>query len=139
MRHLIGLALFALGAALIWGALRRRNGIVAEQRRREAAGEPDPRPRLHPSLAVLGDVAPPLMIGALVVMALKLLFAYVMTGAERWFSPVDVAGFLFLLGAWSIWLVLKTRYRPFPPSVAPAVPVEEPVRRFDGGRGGAPI
>lgn len=115
MRHLIGFALFAAGGVLIWTALARRNGIIAEQRRREAAGEPDPRATLHASLAVLGDVVPPLMIGALVIMSLKLVLAYAMTGADRWFSPLDLAGLLFLIGAWCTWLVLRTRYRSYPP------------------------
>lgn len=118
MRHLTGVILFFSGCALIWAAIARRNGILAEQRRREAAGLPDPRADLHPSLAMLGDVVPPLMIGALVVMALKLVLAYAMTGAERWFSLVDLAGFLFLIGAWCAWLVLKTRYRAFPAPLA---------------------
>lgn len=121
MRHLIGLVLFAAGIALIWAAVTRRNVIIAETRRLEAAGLPDPRAALHSSLAVLGDVVPPLMIGALAIMALKLVLAYVMTGADRWFSLVDLAGFLFLIGAWSTWLVLKTRYRSFPPSLVQGV------------------
>lgn len=115
MRHLTGLVLIAAGIALIRAALTRRNAIIAEARRLEAAGLPDPRATLHSSLAVLGDVVPPLMIGALAIMALKLVLAYVMTGADRWFSLVDLAGFLFLIGAWSTWLMLKTRYRSFPP------------------------
>lgn len=121
MRHLIGLVLFAAGIALIWAAVTRRNAIIAETRRLEAAGLPDPRAALHSSLAVLGDVVPPLMIGALAIMALKLVLAYVMTGADRWFSLVDLAGFLFLIGAWSTWLVLKTRYRAFPPPLVQGV------------------
>jgi hypothetical protein len=139
MRHLIGLALFAAGFALIWLAVRRRNGILAELRRLETAGEPDPRPGLHPSLAVLGDVVPPLMIGALAVMALKLLLAYAMTGADRWFSLVDVAGFLFLLGAWSTWFVLKARYRSFPPSHVQPILVDRTVRHSGAGRSGARV
>lgn len=118
MRHLTGAVLFLVGCTLIWAAIARRNDILAEQRRREAAGLPDPRASLHPSLAILGDVVPPLMIGVLVVMALKLVLAYAMTGAERWLSLVDLAGFLFLLGAWCAWLVLKTRYRAFPAQLA---------------------
>jgi uncharacterized membrane protein YqjE len=70
---------------------------------------------------VLGDVVPPLMIGALAIMALKLVLAYVLTGADRWFSLVDLAGFLFLIGAWSTWLVLKTRYRSFPSPLVQSV------------------
>jgi hypothetical protein len=128
MRHLIGLALFATGVALIWAALARRNAIIADLRRLEAAGLPDPRAALHSSLVVIGDVAPPLMIGALIVMALKVVLAYAMTGADRWFSLVDLAGFLFLIGAWCIWLVLKTRYRSFPPQDVQAVAVHAAAR-----------
>jgi hypothetical protein len=129
MRHLIGLALFAAGIALLWVGVARRNAIIAELRRLEAAGLPDPRAALHSSLAVLGDVAPPLMIGALVIMALKVVLAYVMTGADRWFSLLDLAGFLFLIGAWSTWLVLKTRYRSFPPPQVQPVTLEPTIRR----------
>lgn len=138
MRHLTGVILFLAGSTLIWVAIARRNGILAEQRRRESAGLPDPRASLHPSLAILGDVVPPLMIGALVVMALKLVLAYAMTGAERWFSLVDLAGFLFLIGAWCAWLVLKTRYRAFPAPLARPVAVpstlHQPVERPSDAR-----
>jgi uncharacterized membrane protein YqjE len=121
MRHLTGAVLLLAGCALIRAAIARRNGILAEQRRREAAGLADPRASLHPSLAILGDVVPPLMIGALVVIALKLMLAYAITGAERWFSLVDLAGSLFLIGAWCAWLVLKTRHRAFPAQLAQSV------------------
>lgn len=114
MRNIIGPILFAAGALLIWTALARRNLILAEERRRKAAGLPDPRAALHPSLAIIGEVVPPLMIGALVVMSLKLVLAYAMTGAERWLSLFDLAGFLFLIAGWCTWLVLRTRYRAFP-------------------------
>jgi hypothetical protein len=125
---MIGLALFATGVALIWAAVARRNAIIAELRRLEAAGLPDPRAALHSSLVVIGDVVPPLMIGALIVMALKLVLAYIMTGADRWFSLVDLAGLLFLIGAWCIWLVLKTRYRSFPPQDVQAVALDTAAR-----------
>ncbi|WP_439580512.1 hypothetical protein [Elioraea sp.] len=114
MRHVMGVILIAAGATLIWTAMARRNAILAEARRLEAAGVPDPRATLHPSLAILGDVVPTLMIGGLAVMAVKVVLAYTMTGADRWFSPLDLGGFLFLLAAWSTWLVLKTRHRAFP-------------------------
>jgi hypothetical protein len=139
MRHLIGLGLFAVGLALIWAALRRRNGIIAELQRLEAAGQPDPRPTLHPSLAVLGDIVPPLMIGALVVMALKLVLAYAMTGAGRWFSLLDLAGFLFLIGAWCTWLVLVTRHRALPPADGGPAPVRRAVGAAAARRGDARV
>lgn len=118
MRHVAGVILFVAGVTLIWLALARRNRIRTEAREREAAGLADSRAGLHPSLAVIGEVAPPLMLGGLLIVALKLVLAYAMTGAERWFSLFDLAGLLFLLGAWSVWLVLKTGYRSFPPPAA---------------------
>lgn len=127
MRHLIGIALFASGATLLWLALVRRSRILARERAFAAAGLPDPRARLHPSLAAVGEIVPPLMVGGLVVVALKLVLAYVMTGAGRWFSLVDLGGFLFLLAAWSTWLVLKTRHRAFPASASHPVPVARTV------------
>ncbi|TQF76222.1 hypothetical protein FK498_18955, partial [Elioraea sp. Yellowstone] len=120
MQDIAGVILFAAGAALVWRALARRDRIRAEARRRAAAGMADPRAGLHPSLAVIGEVAPPLMIGGLAIVALKLVLAYAMTGAARWFSLLDLAGLLFLLASWSVWLVLRTRHPAFPPPAEPA-------------------
>lgn len=134
MRHLIGLLLLAVGVALIRVAITRRDRILAQERALAAAGLPDPRAGLHPSLAAIGDIVPPLMIGGVGVIAFKLVLAYVMTGAERWFSLIDLGGFLFLLAAWSAWLVLKTRYRAFPPVTPQAAPVARTVTIPDESR-----
>jgi hypothetical protein len=64
--------------------MARSDGIIANVRRLKAAGLPDRRAALHSSRVVIGDVAPPLMFGALLVMALKVVLAYVVTGADRW-------------------------------------------------------
>jgi hypothetical protein len=75
---------------------------------------------------MLGDIVPPLVVTALVFVAIKMSFAYVVLDGGRYFSLLDLGGFLFLLAAYGAWLVLNTRYRELTGAVAPATLHEAP-------------
>lgn len=131
MQNLIGPPLLAVAATIVWYAYARRKKILAAERAIAAAGLPDPRPPLHPSLVVIGDVVPPLMMGGLVFLGLKLTLAYVVAGEALGVGLLDLVGALCLLAAYGVWLRWKTQYRPMPegwamPAVAAPVRAAEP-------------
>lgn len=132
MQNLIGPPLLLIAAAILWFAYDRRRKILAAERAIAAAGLPDPRPPLHPSLVVIGDVVPPLMMGGLVLLGLKLTLAYVVAGEALGVGLLDLLGALGLLAAYGVWLRWKTQYRPMPegwvmPAVATAPVATEPL------------
>jgi hypothetical protein len=107
MRNWTGAALFAIGAWLIFSALAQR-GRVLTTRRKSEAQEVIPT---NSSLIALGDIFRPLVIIGLIYFAVKVTLAYVLLDGNRIFSLFDLSGLLFLLAAYAIWLIVKTKYR----------------------------
>jgi hypothetical protein len=106
MAYWTGLVLFAAGAWLLRSALARRARVRAALARGDTTAPP-----LHPSLALMGDIMPPVISFGLVVAGAQVVLAYVMTGGGGFALP-DLAGFLFLLLAYDVWVRTRTRYRP---------------------------
>ena len=105
MHNVAGL-LLALGAVwFIWAGLQRRRQALALA----AAGVEAP-PR-HPSLALLGEIGPSIVNGMLVVAALQVSFAFVVSDGGGVFSWFDLAGFLLLLAGYGFWVSMKSRHR----------------------------
>jgi len=107
MRHWTGVALVVAAAWLVRAALRQRNRVRAAAVRDTSAQAH----ALHPSLAMLGDILPPLILLALAVVAAQIVLAYAVLGAGRLFSLLDLGGFLALLAAYAFWMIVKTQYR----------------------------
>jgi hypothetical protein len=103
MRYIIGLLCFAGGAWLLWSAYARKRRVVA-------AG-PLSAPPLHPSLQMLGDAMPPIIVLALVIVGAKMALAFAVTEAGQHLSLFDLAGFLFLLAGYGTSVVFRARYR----------------------------
>jgi hypothetical protein len=109
--HWAGIAMLAAGIWLLRSALLRRARVRAAVREAAARGEsPAPAPPLHPSLALIGGIMPPIISFGLVVAGAQVVLAYVVTGGGG-FSLLDLAGFLFLLVAYDVWVRFRTRYR----------------------------
>lgn len=107
IRHVAGAIFLAAGAALIVSAMTRRTRALAAARDPLA---PKPPP-LHPSLAMMGEIVPPLVIFGLVIAGAQVVLAFWMTDGGGVFSLFDLLGFLFLLVAYGIWIKAKTRFR----------------------------
>jgi hypothetical protein len=125
MRNWIGLASLLVAAWLLYVGTRQRNRVMAPMRDAQTAGA-TAQP-LHPSLVFARDLFRPLVIGALIFLAIKTTAAYLLLDGNRFFSWFDLVGFLLFLAAYGAWLVLKTSYRDVPtPVVTAAAP--EPMR-----------
>jgi hypothetical protein len=105
VRHWAGAAMSVAGVWLLWLAvLRRRRGMAAAER-----GEKPPA--LHPSLVLMADLGPPIIIFGLVVAGGQAALAFLLTDGGGVFSLFDLAGFLFLLFAYGVWVKMKVAYR----------------------------
>jgi hypothetical protein len=62
-------------------------------------------------MAMLAEVAPPLLLFGLAAGGLEVVLAFLLTDGGGVFSLLDLAGFLALLAAWGHWVVLRARYR----------------------------
>lgn len=105
MAYWSGAVFFLAGAWLLWSALARR------ARTRAALARGETPMALHPSLALMAEIGPPIIIFGLVVAAGQVVLAWLATGGAG-FAATDLAGFLFLLLAYGVWVKVRTLYRP---------------------------
>jgi hypothetical protein len=68
-------------------------------------------PPLHPSLTLMADIGPSLIIAGLVIAGGQTVVAFLLTDGGGVFSQFDLAGFVALLIAYGIWVKTKGRYR----------------------------
>jgi hypothetical protein len=125
MRNWIGLASLLVAAWLLYVGMQQRNRVMAQVRDAQTTGA-TAQP-LHPSLVFASDLFRPLVIGALIFLAIKTTAAYLLLDGNRFFSWFDLGGFLLFLAAYAFWLVLKTSYRDVPAAVVTAAD-REPTR-----------
>lgn len=113
MAYLWSLVFLPIAAWLFYDSRMHRRRFEAAQARREAAaaGGAEKPPELHPSLAVMADVAPFFVIMFLVATGLLITVAYFALSVSRWFSLVDLGAFLLLLAAYGVWFSARTTYR----------------------------
>ena len=105
MRNLPGILMLAAAALLVWSAIGRR------RRAQDAAARGEAPPALHPSLELMGGIMPPLVNLGLIIAGGQVTFAFWLTDGAGIFGPLDLAGFLAMLAAYSYWLGMKTRHR----------------------------
>jgi hypothetical protein len=115
-----GLALFAIGAWLAYSGLAQRGRVISARRGAAARGLPAEGPPLSPSLAMMGEIFPPMICTALVLVGVKMSLVYAMVGENRLFSLLDLAGFLALLAGYGTWIVCTTKFRELKGIEAPA-------------------
>lgn len=109
MPNIMGVVLLVIAAWLAWSAIDRRRRAQAAA----AAGiEPPP---LHPSLALMAEIGPSIIILGFVVAGGQVALAFWLTGGGGVFTLFDLAGFVALLVAYGAWVKTKTRHRLPPP------------------------
>jgi hypothetical protein len=100
MHDWIGIGLLAFGLGLIVA------GII---KRRTRMRVPAPAGAIRPEFAAMGEMIRPLILFAVGVFALKITLFYFVLGGQRFLTPLDFAGILFVLAAYAGWLVIATR------------------------------
>jgi hypothetical protein len=113
MRDWLGLALIAIGCGLL---------VSAVFKRRERMRPIEPAARIRPEFAAMGEIVRPLILFAVLFVSAKMTLFYAVLGGDRYLSPVDFGGFLFVMAAYCVWLVIATKRRPVAADPAP-VPV----------------
>jgi hypothetical protein len=100
MHDWMGIGLVALGLGLIVsGIMKRRSRMQA----------PSVAGAIRPEFAAMGEMIRPLILFAVSIFGLKMTLFYFVLGGERYLTPLDFAGVLFVLAAYSGWLVMATR------------------------------
>lgn len=108
MHDWLGMALIALGLGLLASGVTKRRAPV---RTAVQAGA------IRPEFAALGEIIRPVIFFCVGVFALKMTLFYFVLGGQRFLSPLDFAGILFVLATYVAWLALVTK-RPAAPPVA---------------------
>jgi hypothetical protein len=99
MHDWLGMGLIALGLGLAFaGFVKRRN----RGRTQMQAGT------IRPEFAAMGEMVRPLILFAVGFVALKMSLFYFVFGGEKLLTPLDYAGLMFVLAAYSGYLVAAT-------------------------------
>jgi hypothetical protein len=112
MHDWMGIGLFAVGLGLIVGAvIKRRNRMM----------NPIPAGAIRPEFAAMGEIVRPMILFFVAVFAFKMSLFYFVLGGQRFLTPLDYAGILFVLATYVGWLIVATR-RPVQAPVSDAIP-----------------
>jgi hypothetical protein len=103
MHDWMGIGLIAVGLGLLVAA-------VVKQRNRRSA--PLPEGAIRPEFAAMGEIVRPLILFLVALFAVKICAFYFLLGGQRYLTPLDFAGILFVLASYCGWLVVATRRRP---------------------------
>jgi hypothetical protein len=110
MSWYIGAACTLLAIWIIYKTVTHRRAVVAARERVEANGKELPVSN-HPLSAMAAGITP--------IFAMGIFFSAVAVGAASFtvdtrglISPIDIAGFIFLAGAYCVWMVMRTHYSP---------------------------
>jgi hypothetical protein len=108
MSWYIGAACTLLGIWTIYKTVTHRRAVIAARARLEAEGKPMPEPK-HPASAMALGITP--------LFAMGLFFIAIVLGAVSFvvdtrglISPIDILGFVFLAGSYSVSMVMRTVY-----------------------------
>lgn len=105
MRDVAGLVFALVAAWFVWAGLQRRRKAMALA----AAGAE--APARHPSLAMLGEIGPSIVNFMLVIAAVQVSAAFLVSDGGGLFSVLDLAGFLLMLAGYGYWVTMKSRHR----------------------------
>jgi hypothetical protein len=98
---------------------------VGKHRQRRRA--PLPAGAIRPEFAAMGEIVRPMILFLIGLFAVKMAFFYAALGGERYLSPLDFGGLMFVLAAYAGWLVVATR------RAAPATGSSAPARAMEEG------
>jgi hypothetical protein len=111
MHDWLGMGLIPLGVGLlISGVIKRRTRMATVV----------PAGAIRPEFAAMGDIMRPIILFIVAYFAFKMSLFYFVLGGDKYLSPLDFSGILFVLASYSTWLVLATKRRRTARDEAPA-------------------
>jgi hypothetical protein len=110
MRYWIGIALTIGAVWLLAAAYAHRRRVIAARAAAAARGIAPAEPGLR-SVAVFGEIMRPVILFLLAYAAIKTVLLYVALDGQELLSWFDLAGMLALLGAYGVWMSVRTTYR----------------------------
>ncbi|MGD0103964.1 MAG: hypothetical protein ABSC06_07990 [Rhodopila sp.] len=102
----LAIGLIAVGLGLIV------SGIIKRQSR---IRNPVPAGAIRPEFAAMGEMIRPIILFCVAVFAGKMTLFYFVLGGQRYLTPLDFAGILFVLAAYSGYLIAATSRRAVAP------------------------
>lgn len=100
MHDWLGMGLFALGLGLIGSAIMKRQSKLRN---------PIPAGQIRPEFAAMGEIVRPLILFAVAIFAGKMALFYFVFGGQKYLTPLDFGGLMFVLAAYVGWLIVATR------------------------------
>lgn len=116
MHDWLGVGLIALGLGLIGHGFMKRQAKLRN---------PLPAGSIRPEFAAMGEIVRPLILFFVGVFALKMSLFYFVLGGQRFLTPLEYGGILFVLASYSGWLVLATKRPVMAPARNEALPSGE--------------
>ena len=109
-----GLVLFAIGGWLLVTALQRRRRALTVWQAAQAKGQPV-EVHIGPKFLAVGIVIRLLAYSMLMAVAGGAIMFYQAAGDASLAADVNLAGLLFLLLGYGVWVSVRTRYRDLSP------------------------
>lgn len=119
--YFVGAVMFAVGLWLLYRAFAQKKRVLAVRAEIAASDGRLVEPEIHQSLKTVGAIFPGIAVWFVAFVAVKGTVGYLLLDGGKVLSPFDLAGFLFLLAGYSVWLTMTSKYREIRPQ-AVAVP-----------------
>lgn len=116
MNDWLGMGLIVLGLGLIGHGIMKRQAKLRN---------PLPAGSIRPEYAAMGEIVRPLILFFVGLFAFKMSLFYFLLGGERFLTPLQFGGILFVLAAYSGWLILATKRPVMAPASEAAIPSGE--------------
>ena len=100
MHDWLGMGLIALGLGLLVSGIMKRRTRMRNVLRPGA---------IRPEFAAMGEIVRPMIMFFVGVFALKMALFYFVLGGQRYLTPLDFAGILFVLATYVAWLLMATK------------------------------
>lgn len=100
MHDWLGTGLIALGLGLL------ASGVMKRRARMRTVLPPG---AIRPEFAAMGEIVRPMIMFFVGVFALKMALFYFVLGGQRYLTPLDFFGILFVLTAYVGWLIMATK------------------------------
>lgn len=109
MQNWLGLTLFLGGGWLLWSAFAHRQLARTVRREAEARGRAY-EPYIHPGLDSLRHAIPPIIIATMALLGLICTYLFAYAPRPPMISAFDLAGLLFLMLGFSVWVYMWGTY-----------------------------